>query len=489
MKLIILITGIIFFNVLFLSSLNASDIKNKKNSKNAKAVNVTVVKVIRSILERRIYLTGQTKYKFKIPLLSKSSGEVLVVSKLEGQKVKKDDVILRTDDKYLRFQKKGLELQKAKTETSLKKQKMIYEMKKKQYQNNLIISDYEVDLRKQGLLKLNRGARTEELDEMKENLKKAEALYANAKKNFARIDNLYKKKSVSSQAFDEANSQLISAKSQYFATSARNKLLIKGSRVEDKKTGKISLDISKIKFSNLKLDEENLKAMKFDIEGLELSVKEFENRISEVKEKIEDTILKCPFDGTILERTVGVGEVVSPQKSLFMLGSSSLCEAEFIVGEKSFARLRAGMDVEIYFPYRNLKMKCKLNRLVPYKNRETGRYTAFAEVKASQDIILAEGEFCRGDVITDKKENILRIPKKLTVLLDEKHYIFRIMSKKTDKGNIVAEKVKIKLGLSNDDFVEVISGNLLEGDLIIDEGKDVLLGGENLKIISEKVSE
>lgn len=471
------------------SGLTGSQDKFKKEKSDQKSVSVSSIKVIQTTLEKRIYLTGQSRFKYKIPLISKNSGEVLSVSKFEGEKVKKGDVILKTDDKYLLIQKKGLELQCDKTNTTLKKQRMIYEMKKKQYQNNLQISDYEVDLRKQGLLKLNRGARSEELVEMEENLKKADALYGNAKKNFTRINNLYKKKSVSSQAFDEANSQLISAKSQYFATKARNNLLKKGSRVEDKKTGKISLDISKIKLSNLKLDEENLKAMEFDIEGLELSVKEFENRISEVDEKIKDTLLKAPFDGVLSDRAVGPGEMVSPQKSLFILASVDQCELEFVVGEKSFAKLSTGMSVDVFFPYRGIKIKCKLNRLIPHKDRETGRYTAFSDFKSSQGILLSEGEFCRADVIIDKKDNVLVLPKKIIVYNDDQHYVYRLVAKKNDSVNYVAEKVKIKLGFSNDDFVEVMPGSLNEGDQIVNEGKDVLLGGETVMLISGKAKE
>ena len=194
-------------------------------------------------------------------------------------------------------------------------------------------------------------------------------------------------------------------------------------------------------------------------------------RYSEVA--VENTIIRAPFDGTVLSKDADVGEMVAPFSSagssrgaVVTLADMSSLEVEADVSESNIYKVRVGAPCEIVLDaYPNVKYPASVKKIVPTADRS--RATVMTKISFTQidEKVLPEMS-ARVNFLPEKRDEqlaaqpaVMAIPKSAVTSRDDRTVVFKIVDDKVTE-------VTIKTGRELGTFTEVVSG-LTVGDRIV----------------------
>lgn len=115
-----------------------------------------------------------------------------------------------------------------------------------------------------------------------------------------------------------------------------------------------------------------------------------------------------------------------------------------------------------------------VNNIIPVLDPES-RTVEVEIILDNSDGLLKPGMFIRADIITEKKENVVKIPKYLILNRNDKDVVFTV-----DKQQAIMNDVET--GLEDDEMIEILSG-IEEGDRIVVRGYETLKNKVKVKIV------
>jgi HlyD family secretion protein len=218
------------------------------------------------------------------------------------------------------------------------------------------------------------------------------------------------------------------------------------------KTAKINLDNAKIQLS---LDSN-------EIQQVKLQMEQAYNATQTALENLNDYTITAPISGTILSLNIQEGDTVS-MGTIAVVGNTKNFVAEAFSDEIDAVNIKKGQDAILSFdafPHREVK------GTVGYTGNTT---TAVSGVRAYKikividdysSITIKDGLSVNVDITTQMKNNVLAVPIESVLYQDEKYYVDLVQADNT------IERKEVKIGISSDDYTEIISG-LSEGDTIL----------------------
>jgi len=192
-------------------------------------------------------------------------------------------------------------------------------------------------------------------------------------------------------------------------------------------------------------------------------IKQAQAKVSLLQNKIQETVLKSSNGGQIIKINKREGEVIQPTDSVISFLSAGPFQVEVDIYEEDIVNVKIDNPVEITlaaFPDEILKGRVisidpaeKLVEGIVYYEVTIGFEKNKEGIKPGMtaDIIIE----------SDKKENILVIPKRAVKKIDGKKIV------QVFKDSEVKER-EIEIGLEGDEFFEVVSG-LNEGEEVVIE--------------------
>ena len=204
--------------------------------------------------------------------------------------------------------------------------------------------------------------------------------------------------------------------------------------------------------------------------------------------QLADTEIKAPVSGTVLQRIVERGEMVTPsaigesgaRTSVVALADLNDLQIELDISQTDFARLKMDQRAEIIpeaFP--NLKYSGFIAEIAPEANRAKATVQVKVKVENPDDQLRPEMN-ARVNFLADaapageKSVSRVLVPKEAVVRKDGKEFVFVI------KGNKV-ELRSIRVGEESGGFFQVLEG-LSGGESIATTGADKLNDGDRVKI-------
>ncbi len=258
-----------------------------------------------------------------------------------------------------------------------------------------------------------------ELKQAREQLDAAEAQLAVAKRNFTRIDELYRDKQVAAvteQRWDRAWEQQTTAAEQ---------------------------------------------------------VEQFKAAIELVQERLADTTIKAPLDAKASEKMVDVGDFVSIGDPLVTLYQQSPLEVSFTVPGKQAQTIERGVQVELSvgaFPDR--RFVGEVGFLSPAVDPATRDLTVKATID-NKEGLLVPGMFAEVRVTVQQRRGPA-VPEEALVATRKGYAVFL-----AEEGR--AHHREVRLGLRKVGWAEVLDG-VEAGDTIVRQGHQKLSDGDRLKI-------
>jgi HlyD family secretion protein len=173
-----------------------------------------------------------------------------------------------------------------------------------------------LETQRQVVARLEAGSRPEEITKARADVAAVQATVRDAETTYQRNLNLFKKSAVAQQEVDDSKAALDSAQSREKALQATLDLVIAGPRKEDIAEAKAQL-------------------------------KRYEAESAQTEHDLKDASLYAPTEGVIQERILEVGDMASPQKTVYTVALTNPVWVRAYVSEPDLGKIFAGMKAHV----------------------------------------------------------------------------------------------------------------------------------------------
>ncbi|PYV19478.1 MAG: secretion protein HlyD [Acidobacteria bacterium] len=347
-------------------------------------VTVASARVVRrDVLTSKVSASGEIRAKEFVDIQSEVAGVVTELPVHEGDKVQKGDVLLRIDP--------------VQTEADTNSSRALYDAASSDARSQeLQILTAESNLKRDeaGLLS------------SKASLEEAESAYARNMNSFKRKQQLNEEGLISREDYELAQDQLKSAKSRLDAARAR---------VTQDET---QIEVSRNEIARMKETHTSTTARKQSQAAL----------LARSRDVLKKTTLTSPLGGVITQLLVEKGEravpgiMSNPQATLMTIADLSVIQAELKVDETDVISLALGNHTgvkvdalpDVVFEGEvteigNSPIKSSAAASGTTQQQEAKDFKVIVTLK-SPSPKLRPGMSCTGDIVTDKKQNVLVLP-------------------------------------------------------------------------------
>lgn len=193
----------------------------------------------------------------------------------------------------------------------------------------------------------------------------------------------------------------------------------------------------------------------------------------------------APFNGVIVEKLVEVGQWIESNGALFQLIELNPLRIEIPVPQFYFNRITVNTPVTIRYDARkNETFTGKVTTLIPVSNETTRTFTVFIQID-NQLQSVTPGMSARVTFLLRENEEqaSLLVPRDAIVQQPNGSKSVWIVSQ--DANNVTARPVTITTGKNVSNNVEIISGELSDGDVIVVKGNELLQPGQAVNVIEQ----
>jgi len=501
---------------------------SKKNSKDPMIQTVTVR---RGDITDTVSATGTIQPLVIVEVRSKASGAITKLYVDEGDTVKAGDLMAEIEKTYTQvdvdqaqanLRSAQARLQQADMNIDLQKQTSDVQIK--QAQENLanaktklvqleeqVKYEHETDARgiidAQNDLDMSNLRLRQAQIPRPESVKKAQLAVDQAKSSmdlaqteYDRLKALYAKQFVSKSELDSAQSQYESSKSQYDSALEQLKLAQQPSSEDDIKLAQKSIDKSELALtsSKQKVEEEKLRAKDIELaksqvkdaqtsldlanankaqialkekdkEAAQASLVSSQAALKSANDRNDDTIVRAPVSGTVLNRNVEVGQVISSSLGalasagtlLFTMADLANVYVDTDVDETDIGKVKVGQSVTITvdaFP--DMKFKGKVLKISP-QGKTVQNITTFTvtSVIENPSKILKPSMNASVEILAEDVHNVLVVENEAIMDTRNGKMVTPVIDGKP--GN----PVSVEIGVRGWDTTEIIFG-AEEGDVL-----------------------
>lgn len=270
---------------------------------------------------------------------------------------------------------------------------------------------------------------TLDVDQLAE-VRQAQIRYDNLKQRMKRLKQLHSRGAVDDQSFEDAESELASAKAALMAAEQRGK-------------------------SNIA----QLRALRSDV--------------AQRREQLDDAVLRAPFAGAVVSRTVEVGEFVNSNSAVVELVDTSSLRVEIKVPERDAPKVHQGQPATIHVDGYDAPLTGEV-RFVAAALDPTSRALTVEIVAANPERKVRAGHFARVQLRLDGSEAYWQVPK---TALRERAGVARLYVADGEQARAVLVRAVGEQGEQ-----ALVTGALKADQRLIAEVPDNLTDGTPIKV-------
>lgn len=215
------------------------------------------------------------------------------------------------------------------------------------------------------------------------------------------------------------------------------------------------------------------------------------SQLTQAREDFNNTVIRSPVNGVITSRALEVGDLASTGTELFQIASTNGYESRIYLPVQDWRAVKVGQEVSLRVSNEN---EVSARGIVSRKSPQLDPTTGLGEVVIT---LTSKGDAIYPGVLTESvinittKDRALIVPRSAlveqveTVINPESNTIEleRTYSVFVSRGDSVAERRELELGIEQGDKIEVLSG-LLPNDEIIITGQSGLDDGARIAVAS-----
>ena len=202
--------------------------------------------------------------------------------------------------------------------------------------------------------------------------------------------------------------------------------------------------------------------------------------IAQIKAQLNKTIIKAPFTGTIDEVFVEKGQVIAPSaQGLMRIVNLNNMYVSTTVSENYIGKLQIGDRVDIFISSLGESYKGKIRQIGNFINPNNRTFSIEVAVP-NPDKLLRPNQVVKLKITDYTNTKALVVPTNVIQKdSDGNNFVFSVANNNGKTG--IAKKTIIQIGMSSDNYTEIISG-LSSNDTIVIEGVNSISDGMKLNL-------
>jgi len=193
--------------------------------------------------------------------------------------------------------------------------------------------------------------------------------------------------------------------------------------------------------------------------------------------------VKASISGTVTLLPVQIGSVIVPNLPVAKISKMDELQVILYVAERFISKIKVGLPAIITTEaYPGEIFSGRIRELSPVVDPVSRTMEVKLSVQDKKSKLKA-GMFAEVKLITEVKENIVKIPAEALISRFGETYVFMLGPGTTSSGGQIAKKVPVTPGLRIDNQLEIIAG-LSGGNEIVVQGQSLLEDGSHVKIVS-----
>jgi membrane fusion protein (multidrug efflux system) len=225
----------------------------------------------------------------------------------------------------------------------------------------------------------------------------------------------------------------------------------------------------------------NSKAMsKSLVDQQEAKAKAISAQLQSARTKVNDLIIKAPFDGILGFRDVSVGSYIDAGSVITSLDDLSLIKVDFDLPERFLPTIKLGQSITaLNSAYKKQQFIGKITSIDTRINPIT-RSLKVRAIIPNKNLALRPGMLLNIEVVR-QVEMLLQLSESSIIPIKDKHFVFIIENDKEQMQTAVRKTVTIGRRLPG--IVEIIDG-IDQQDLVVIEGALKLRDGAKVNVIN-----
>ena len=210
-----------------------------------------------------------------------------------------------------------------------------------------------------------------------------------------------------------------------------------------------------------------LELARIDFSSSQERLTQAEAQLDQVLDNLSKTKIISPIDGVVTSLDIKVGETAIasstniPGSSLMTIANPASIYTEVLVDEADIANIEIGQRAEIVaIAYPDQPMTGVVRFIANTAKIAAGRtglsFVVKIDITDPGEVVLRPGMSCRAEIFTQQEQSVAAVPIEAVIFEEDRaelrseHFIFI-----NDNG--VARKTKVEIGLSDDEYQELIS--------------------------------
>jgi RND family efflux transporter MFP subunit len=193
------------------------------------------------------------------------------------------------------------------------------------------------------------------------------------------------------------------------------------------------------------------------------------------RSQLADATITAPISGIVASLPVEVGQTVSPGVAVATIVNMDQVKIKLNVPEKDVVHLKEGQAAKVRVTsLKGKEFTGKLTSLAPAADARTRSFLAEVTLD-NPGYELKPGMFAEVRLVTETRKDVVMVPQDAVLVEGDEHVVYVV------SGNR-AHRREVKLGLGNDEAVEVLSG-VKEGEDLVVTGQDYLEDGVPVTVV------
>lgn len=314
----------------------------------------------------------------------------------------------------------------------------------------------ELTLRKEELLELKNGSRSEEVSEARARMQAAEAIRKNSLTRLNRLKQLLQKKAVNETELDDASERSEAASQSLLALEAAFQRIEAGPRAEQ-------------------------------IAQAQARVALQQAQVELIEDRIKKYIIYAPFDGFITMEHTEVGEWVSNSDPIADIVALDHVEVLCNVPAEQAVQLKKNTEIRVEFQeLAGEVFTGEVRNVVPLADNRTRTFPVILRFRnkfIDDRPVLMAGMLAKAILPTGARTVMPLVPKDALVLNGSRRAVFAV-----DKRTKKVRSVPVTLGVADGGLIQV-DGDLKAGDTVVVRGNERLRDGQEISISVAETSD
>lgn len=220
---------------------------------------------------------------------------------------------------------------------------------------------------------------------------------------------------------------------------------------------KVELESAELAFKNAQVNYKSAIEKLHELEKqLHYLSKQAHNNLLISNKSTDDYLIKSKLKGKIYQLDISVGEIVTPQVPIAIIGNDTTFILEMQIDEYDIVIIKLGMPVLVVLnSYKDSVFSAKVSKINPIMNLQSKTFTIEAELVRPPKVLYPNISFEANVLISTKKDALL-IPR--NYLLNDSFVV-----------NKSGKQLIVKTGLKDYQMVEILSGIDANEEIILPE--------------------